>query len=159
MAHLAFRTCIYKFTLSKLCSSPTTGGTTSITALTQSLAIDVVGIGFSSGEISVYDVRADERLIRIFMDGGQVTALGFRSGTPSVFFSSINPHSNIVDGQPILVSASSAGHLAVWDLNSGGTLLHMIRGAHEAAINSVEWIPGQPVLVTSSEDNSVKVRS
>ncbi|KAF7440643.1 hypothetical protein PC9H_000990 [Pleurotus ostreatus] len=133
------QTCIYKFTLSKLCSSPTTGGPTSISALTQSPAIDVVGIGFSSGEISVYDVRADERLIRIFMDGGQVTALGFRS-----------------DGQPILVSASSAGHLAVWDLNSGGTLLHMIRGAHEAAINSVEWIPGQPVLVTSSEDNSVK---
>ena len=33
----------------------------------------------------------------------------------------------------------------------------MIRGAHDAAITAVEWVPGQPVLITSSEDNSVKV--
>lgn len=39
----------------------------------------MVGIGFASGEISVYDVRLDERLMRMFMDGG-IRALGFRSG-------------------------------------------------------------------------------
>lgn len=33
-----------------------------------------------SGEISVYDVRADERLMRMFMEGGGIRALGFRSG-------------------------------------------------------------------------------
>lgn len=58
----------------------------------------------------------------------------------------------------MLASASSAGHIALWDLNEGGRLLHMIRGAHDAAISSVEWVPGQPILITSSEDNSVKVR-
>ncbi|KAF8077591.1 Utp21 specific WD40 associated putative domain-containing protein [Lyophyllum atratum] len=110
-----------------------------ITALVQSPAVDVVGIGFASGEISVYDVRADERLMRMFMDGGGIRALGFRS-----------------DGHPILASASSAGHIALWDLNSGGRLLHMIRGAHDGAISAVEWVPGQPVLITSGEDNSVK---
>lgn len=61
------------------------------------------------------------------------------------------------DGHPVLASASSAGHIALWDLNEGGRLLHMIRGAHDAAITGVEWVPGQPVLITSSEDNSVKV--
>jgi U3 small nucleolar RNA-associated protein 21 len=50
-----------------------------VTALVQSPAIDVVAIGFTSGEISVYDVRLDARLMRIFMEGG-VRALGFRSG-------------------------------------------------------------------------------
>lgn len=64
---------------------------------------------------------------------------------------------NFSDGEPILASASSAGHIALWDLNSGGRLLHMIRGAHDGAITAVEWVPGQPVLVTSGEDNSVKV--
>ena len=34
----------------------------------------------------------------------------------------------------------------------------MIRGAHDGAITAIEWVPGQPVLVTSGEDNSVKVR-
>jgi U3 small nucleolar RNA-associated protein 21 len=51
-----------------------------ITALTQSPAIDVVGVGFMSGEISVYDVRADERLMRMYMDNGGIKALSFRSG-------------------------------------------------------------------------------
>ena len=33
----------------------------------------------------------------------------------------------------------------------------MVRGAHDGAITALEWVPGQPVLITSSEDNSVKV--
>jgi U3 small nucleolar RNA-associated protein 21 len=111
----------------------------SISTLVQSPAIDVAGIGFMSGEIFVHDIRTDERLLRMRMEGGAIRALAFRS-----------------DGHPILVSACSTGHLAVWDLNSGGRLLHMIRGAHDGPITSAEWIPGQPVLVTAGEDNSVK---
>ncbi|KAL0946708.1 hypothetical protein HGRIS_012895 [Hohenbuehelia grisea] len=134
------QSCIHKFPASRLLSATSSKSMTSaITALTQSPAIDVVGIGFASGEISVYDVRADERLMRMFMDGGGVRSLGFRS-----------------DGQPVLASASSSGHLALWDLNEGGRLLHMIKGAHDGAITHVEWVPGQPVLITSGEDNSVK---
>ncbi|KAJ7063493.1 Utp21 specific WD40 associated putative domain-containing protein [Mycena amicta] len=132
------RTCIHKFSLNKLVSSPTPSAT-AVTALTQSPAIDVVGIGFTSGEISVYDVRADERLMRMFMEGGGIRALGFRT-----------------DGHPVLASASSTGHIALWDLNEGGRLLHMVRGAHDGPITAIEWVPGQPVLVTSGEDNSVK---
>ncbi|EAU88858.2 WD-repeat-containing protein [Coprinopsis cinerea okayama7 len=102
-------------------------------------AIDVVGLGFASGEISVFDVRAVERLMRMYMEGGSVRALSFRS-----------------DGQPILASASSAGHIALWDLNAGGRLLHLVRGAHDGAVSSLEWVPGQPLLISSGEDNSVK---
>ncbi|KAF7778503.1 hypothetical protein Agabi119p4_2848 [Agaricus bisporus var. burnettii] len=136
------KTLIQNFSLAKLTSSPESSDAPAlgcaITALVQSPAIDVVGIGFTSGEISVYDVRLNGRLMRMFMEGG-IRALGFRS-----------------DGHPILASASSAGHIALWDLNNGGRLLHMIRGAHDGAITAVEWVPGQPVLVTSGEDNSVK---
>ncbi|KAG6332366.1 hypothetical protein ID866_6722 [Astraeus odoratus] len=110
-----------------------------ITALTQSPAIDVIGVGFMSGEISVYDIRADERLMKMYMEGGSIKALSFRS-----------------DGHQVLVSASSLGHLAIWDLNSGGRLLHLVRGAHDASIASAEWVPGQPILITSGEDNSIK---
>lgn len=39
-----------------------------------------MGIGFASGEISVYDVRADERLMRMFMQDGGIRALAFRNG-------------------------------------------------------------------------------
>ncbi|TFK55069.1 Utp21-domain-containing protein [Heliocybe sulcata] len=135
--------CIHKFSSSTLLTSPSSaaasGSSCAITALTQSPAIDVVGVGFATGEISVYDVRADERLMRMFMEGGSVRALGFRS-----------------DGHPILASASSTGHIALWDLNAGGRLLHIVRGAHDGAVTAVEWVPGQPVMISSGEDNSVK---
>lgn len=45
----------------------------------------------------------------------------------------------------------------MWDLNNGGQLLHLIRGAHDGAITAIEWVPGQALLITSGEDNSVKV--
>jgi len=107
--------------------------------LVQSPAIDVIGIGFASGEISIYDVRVDERLMRIFMEGGAITSLGFRN-----------------DNQSVLASASSTGHIALWDLNHRGRLLHIVRGAHDTAVSAIEWIPGQPILISSGDDNSVK---
>ena len=78
--------CIHQSTAARLLTSPNLAATSSnnhgqaITALVQSPAIDVVGVGFTSGEISVYDIRADERLMRMFMEGGGIRALGFRSG-------------------------------------------------------------------------------
>lgn len=80
--HTGFRTCIHKFSSSKLLTTQCLANMTSsaITALAQSPAIDVVGIGFTSGEVSVYDVRADERLMRMFMEGGAIRGLSFRSG-------------------------------------------------------------------------------
>ena len=78
------RTCIHTFSSSKLLitEEPSDSATPlyPVTALTQSPAIDVVGIGFASGEISVYDIRADERLMRMYMKGGDIRALSFRSG-------------------------------------------------------------------------------
>ena len=63
----------------------------------------------------------------------------------------------LLDGQPILASASANGHIALWDLNNNGRLIHIVRGAHDRAVTAIEWVPGQPVLVSSGEDNSVKV--
>ena len=125
----------------------------------------MVGIGFASGEISVYDIRADERLMRVFMQEGGIRSLAFRSGTsqpsgPATIFRKFDVTSFYclnLDGTQVLSAAASTGHIAFWDLNSGGKLLHVIRGAHEGATTAIEWIPGQPILVSSGEDNSVKV--
>lgn len=58
----------------------------------------------------------------------------------------------------MLASASASGNIAFWDLNENGRLLHNLRGAHDRATTAIEWVPGQPLLVSSGEDNSVKVR-
>ncbi|KAI6132073.1 Utp21 specific WD40 associated putative domain-containing protein [Pisolithus croceorrhizus] len=124
------QTCIHTISTSKLLTVSSSSPLSSpIVALAQSPAIDVVGVGFMSGEISVYDIRADERLMRMYVEGGGIRALSFRS-----------------DGNPVLASVSSLGHLALWDLNAGGRLLHLVRGAHDGGITSAEWV----------QDNSVK---
>ncbi|THG98692.1 hypothetical protein EW026_g3542 [Hermanssonia centrifuga] len=131
-----------QFSSASLLTAPSgsqNGTPVAVTALAQSPAIDVVGVGFASGEISVYDIRMDERLLRMVMQDGAIRALSFRS-----------------DGHPILASASSNGHIALWDLNAGGRLLHIVRGAHDGAVTAIEWVPGQPLLISSGEDNSVK---
>lgn len=74
------RTLLHTFPATSLLTSPSKTSPNAITALVRSPAIDVVGIGFSSGEISVYDIRADERLMRMVMQDGAVRALSFRSG-------------------------------------------------------------------------------
>lgn len=61
------------------------------------------------------------------------------------------------DGPPTLASASETGHISLWDLGSGGRLLHTVRGAHEGSISALGWISGQPLLISSGDDNSVKV--
>lgn len=57
--------------------------------------MDVVGIGFTSGEISVYDIRADERLMRMFMEGGAIRGLSFRSGKYSASADFRFPHASL----------------------------------------------------------------
>ena len=61
------------------------------------------------------------------------------------------------DGPPVLASASETGHISLWDLGSHGRLLHTVRGAHDGSISALEWISGQPLLISSGDDNSLKV--
>ena len=77
---LVHRTCIHKYESRRLRDSFDSGSPCAITALTQSPAIDVVAIGFSNGEVVLYDIRADERLMRIFMEESPIRSISFRSG-------------------------------------------------------------------------------
>ncbi|CAE6502464.1 unnamed protein product [Rhizoctonia solani] len=129
-------TCLHTFLATNL---STVANGSPITTLCQSPAVDVIGIGFASGECVLYDIRSDERVMRVFMEGAGVRAIAFRT-----------------DGHPTLATASATGHIALWDLNAQGRLMHIIKGAHSSSISAVQWIPGQPVMVTSGEDNSLK---
>ncbi|KAK1925552.1 WD-repeat protein [Papiliotrema laurentii] len=118
---------------------PSPSSASSVTALCQSPAIDVIGVGYLDGVVRVFDIRQGELVMQVKMDEGTITAVSFR-----------------MDGPPILATASSAGSIAVWDLSKGGRIIHVQRGAHEQSISGLEWVQGQPLLISSSGDNSVK---
>jgi WD40 repeat protein len=55
----------------------------------------------------------------------------------------------------VLVSTSAAGHVALWDLETRALAAQM-RNAHSAEVTGAKCLHGEPVLVTSSPDNTLK---
>jgi U3 small nucleolar RNA-associated protein 21 len=115
--------------------------------------VDVIGVGYADGTIRIYDIKQAELVMQMKMDEGGVTQLSFRMGA----FGQRTLVADFLDGPPILASGSTAGTFAVWDLSKGGRLIHVQRGAHEQAVTGLQFVQGQPLLVTSSGDNNIKV--
>jgi len=109
-----------------------------VSCLQQAPAIDVVAIGLLNGEIHLHNLKYDETVIKFHQDWGAVTGLGFRT-----------------DDKPVMVSGSPKGHLAVWDLEER-KLEAQMRSSHQASVTGLACLSGEPILVTSSSDNSVK---
>ena len=60
------------------------------------------------------------------------------------------------DGNPVMASASTEGHIAIWDLEKrqlGSTL----RDAHNGSVCGMKFLATQPLLATNGPDNSLKV--
>lgn len=89
-----------------------------VTVLKQAPAIDVIGIGLGNGDIFLHNLKFDEVVMKLTQDWGPVTGLAFRT-----------------DGIPCMISASTQGHLAVWNLDEK-RLSSQIRNAHEASGNT-----------------------
>ncbi|KAM0791653.1 hypothetical protein ACM66B_006089 [Microbotryomycetes sp. NB124-2] len=114
-----------------------------VTALTQSPAIDVLGVGLADGQCILFDVRMGEVLGKVRLEGdgaGQVAGVGFRNDT---------------EGQTLAIT-STTGHIALFDLANKLRLLHFVRAAHEGPVGGLVWVPGQPLMMTNGSDNSLK---
>ncbi|KAJ9115237.1 hypothetical protein QFC20_001104 [Naganishia adeliensis] len=110
-----------------------------VTTLAQSPAIDVIGVGHADGSVRVVDFKMGEEIFDVKMEEGGIAGLSFR-----------------MDGPPILATSSTNGSIAIWDLATKGRVLHVLRDAHEAPVSGLQWVMGQPLLISSSGDNSIK---
>lgn len=99
--------------------------------------LDVVAIGTKSGQIFLHNLKFDEVIIKFAQDWGPVITLAFRS-----------------DRNDILMSGSTE-HIAIWDLNEK-KLTSQMRNAHGSEVTGMACFPSEPILVTSSPDNTVK---
>lgn len=57
-----------------------TGWGSPVLVLSQSPAVDVVGVGLETGDIVMHNLRYDEILMKFHQDWGPVIALSFRTG-------------------------------------------------------------------------------
>lgn len=110
-----------------------------VTVLEQAPALNVVAIGLESGDIYIHNLKLDESLMKFTQEWGPVTAISFRS-----------------DGSPIMATASDVGHIAIWNLEKK-RLESEIRDAHRSSVTGMKFLPQEPLLVTSSPDNTLKM--
>ena len=61
-----------------------------------------------------------------------------------------------LDGQPLLASGGTSGVISIWNLEKR-RLQSVIKDAHDNSILSLHFFSNEPVLMSSSADNSVKV--
>ncbi|GAB4849172.1 hypothetical protein Ancab_003982 [Ancistrocladus abbreviatus] len=111
-----------------------------ISCCVSSPALDVVAVGCADGKIHVHNIRYDEEIVTFtHSTRGAVTALSFST-----------------DGQPLLASGGSSGVISIWNLEKR-RLQSVIREAHDSSIISLHFFANEPVLMSSSADNSIKM--
>eukprot|EP00163_Fabomonas_tropica_P018552 TRINITY_DN32910_c0_g1_i1.p1 TRINITY_DN32910_c0_g1~~TRINITY_DN32910_c0_g1_i1.p1 ORF type:complete len:904 (-),score=197.62 TRINITY_DN32910_c0_g1_i1:61-2772(-) len=116
------------------------GGTSrsAITCIAQSPAVDVVGIGREDGSILIFNLKFDKTLFTLHQQAC-VTSLSFRT-----------------DGHPMLASASVSGAISVWNLEQRN-LVTVDNRAHHGMITKIEFLAGEPLLLSAGDDNALKM--
>ncbi|XP_045524654.1 WD repeat-containing protein 36 isoform X1 [Pieris brassicae] len=102
-------------------------------------AVDVVAIALENGKIYLHNIKYDEVVMEFVNDWGRVSALSFR-----------------MDGVPVMVTGSDNGHIVTWDLEEK-TVISQIQQAHSAKIAGLQCLMSEPLMITNSRDNSLKM--
>ncbi|KAJ2804265.1 rRNA-processing protein utp21 [Coemansia helicoidea] len=108
-----------------------------IACMVQAPAIDVLALGLLDGRVLLHNVKLDRPVMQLAQEG-RVTAIAFRT-----------------DDVPMMATSSAEGDVALWDLDNR-RLAHVMQGAHDGAVAALDFMMGQPLLLTSSADNSIK---
>ena len=128
-----------------------------VTALASALALSVLAVAYGDGSLGIYDVDTDETIVSIGGKTGKpITSITFRSDGVGAG----------TDGRKdgVMATASiESGDISLWDLNHGGKIAGVVRGAHETSatsrasgISAIEFLPGQPLIVSSGLDNAIR---
>ncbi|KAL2230430.1 UNVERIFIED_CONTAM: WD repeat-containing protein 36 [Sesamum indicum] len=116
------------------------GWNAAICCCVSSPALDVVAVGCSDGKIHVHNILRDIEIVSFtHSTKDPVTALSFST-----------------DGQPLLASGGSSGVITIWNLETK-RFHSVIKEAHDCSVVSLHFFAREPVLMSSSADNSIKM--
>ncbi|CAG9861245.1 unnamed protein product [Phyllotreta striolata] len=110
-----------------------------VSCLEQAPAIDVAAIGLSTGRIILHNLKYDETIMEFTQDWGLVTSISFRT-----------------DGNPIMATGSACGHIVFWDLEER-RVSSQLQYAHDGPVTGMVCLPNEPLVITSSPDNTLKL--
>lgn len=132
-----------------------------VTALQPTPALSLLAIARGDGSISIHDIRSDRIVIMLNSKRSRastITSISFRTDGLGAGKDGCKPG--------IMATAEpDDGDVTLWDLNDGGRVSGVLRGAHNPAssyggvlggINKVEFLPGQDIIITGGLDNALK---
>lgn len=130
-----------------------------VTSLQPTPALSLIAIAYKSGALVIQDVDSDQPSFTVTASSSQVspiTSIAFRNDGQGAGD----------DGKQAGIMATAtvnSGDVTIWDLNRGGRKIGVLRGAHEmssensdSGVNRIEFLDGQPVLVSSGRDNALR---
>ncbi|XP_017774873.1 PREDICTED: WD repeat-containing protein 36 [Nicrophorus vespilloides] len=115
------------------------GWDSAVTCLEQAPAVDVAAIGLANGKIILHNLKLDITIMEFTQDWGLVTSISFRT-----------------DGEPIMATGSVAGHIVFWNLDDRKVFSQKLC-AHIGPVNNLICLNNQPIVVSNSADNSLKM--
>ncbi|KAI1179416.1 WD domain-containing protein [Nemania sp. FL0916] len=132
-----------------------------VTCMQPSPALSLMAISYSNGALIVRNILTDKTLIQLNAGSpdAPVTSIAFRTDGMGA------GQDGREDG--VMATATDAsGDVTFWDLNKGGRVMGILRSAHNppagdgtsvrGGLSKIEFLAGQPVIVTSGRDNSLK---
>ena len=151
---------IYNVSTAKLVHTipPSAASMGQTTAISAASTLGMLAVGYADGSVVILDAETDEDVmtLRQVRSTHPVTSISFRTDGAGAG----------EDGRKegvMATSSTESGDITLWDLNRGGKVVGVLRGAHETSsisaasgINKVEFLPGQPVLVSTGRDNALR---
>ncbi|KAL2801894.1 Utp21 specific WD40 associated putative domain-containing protein [Aspergillus granulosus] len=126
-----------------------------VTVLQPSPVLSVIAIAYKNGAISIQNVETSQSVLS-FTQTQSITSIAFRSDGLGAG----------EDGQlpgAMATASIDSGDITFWDLNRGGRMMGVLRGAHRvqgndsgSGINHIQFLDGQPVIISSGKDNSLR---
>ncbi|KAJ5296556.1 uncharacterized protein N7443_007449 [Penicillium atrosanguineum] len=130
-----------------------------VTAMHPTPALSLLAVAHKTGSLSIHNVDSAQLVLSLRNASTQalpVTSITFRGDGLGA------GHDGRKAGVMATISSGS-GDITMWDLNDGGRVAGILRGAHRVSnnetgmgVNRVEFLDGQPVLVSSGGDNALK---
>ncbi|KAI8633405.1 WD domain-containing protein [Xylariaceae sp. FL1651] len=138
--------------------SPSCGA---VTCLQPSPALSLMAISYAGGPLIIHNVLTDKTVLQVSAgtENAPVACIAFRTDGMGA------GQDGRKDG--VMATATEAsGDITFWDLNEGGRIMGILRSAHNppardgsnvrGGVSKIEFLAGQPVIVTSGRDNSLK---
>lgn len=104
-------------------------------------ALDIIALGTIAGEMILFNLKLGRKVRTIKMPNMRISSISFRT-----------------DGSPHVCIGSTKGDLLFYDLNRRSRI-HLLKNIHGEAFGGISraaFLNGQPIIVTSGGDNSLK---